>query len=60
MKVKDNTKNGTMEEHLKESGKIIKWMDMEFLDGLMVDNIKEIMLMIKKKDMVNFFGQVYI
>ena len=40
-----------MEEHLKENGKIIKWMDMEFLDGLMVDNIKEIMLMIKKKDM---------
>ena len=59
MKVRDNT-HGTMEEHLKENGKIIKWMDMEFLDGLMVDNIKEIMLMIKKKDMVNFFGQVYI
>jgi len=33
--------NGTMEDAMKETGRTIKWMDMEFSLGLMVEDMRE-------------------
>ncbi len=41
---------------MKDNGKIIKYMDLEFLDGQMKGNIKETLLKIKNKDMENSTG----
>lgn len=33
--------NGTMEDVMKETGRTIKWMDMEFSLGLMAEDMRE-------------------
>ncbi len=48
--------NGVTEENIQENGKIIKWMEKVNLHGVMVENIREIMLMIKNKDMESLNG----
>ena len=47
---------GVMEENMKGNGQIIACMDKEFILGQMGKNIKEIILRIKKRDMVNIRG----
>lgn len=49
---------GLMENHIKEHGKIIKWMDKVNFNGLMVDIILEIWLFIIRRVMVYFGGQM--
>lgn len=44
--------------NMKGNGRIVKWMDKENLDGMMVENILEVIKMIKKMVMVNFIGQM--
>jgi hypothetical protein len=41
---------------MKETGKIIKWKDKVYLRGLIIEDTKGLMLMIKKKAMVFFIG----
>jgi len=45
--IKENYKEkvfifGQMDENLMEIGKIMQWMGLEFIHGMMVENIKEI------------------
>lgn len=47
---------GMMEEDMMVLGKITRWMEKAFILGQMVDNILEIMKMIKNKDMGNIPG----
>ena len=41
--------NGLIKDNMLGIGKIIKWMEMEYLYGLMVGSMKEIIRKIKKK-----------
>ena len=49
---------GKMEEYIKVNGSTTKCKVEEFSTGQMVVNMKEIMWMIRKKDMVSFTGQM--
>lgn len=44
--------------NLKENGKTTKWKVKEFSHGLIIENTLETMLMIRKKAMVFFTGQM--
>lgn len=52
------TTSGRMEENLKVNGQMAKWMDKDYLCGLMERYMKVVTLMIKKKVMVCFNGQI--
>lgn len=49
---------GLMEECIKENGWIIQCMVKVFIHGMMVEDIKAIIIMIRKKDMANISGQM--
>jgi hypothetical protein len=48
--------SGLTAESLKVSGRIIKWKAMVFLPGQMEEDMKENILMIKKKETECFTG----
>ena len=50
--------NGLMAELMKETGKTTKWMDTEYLPGLMVGDMKVNMWMIKRMGMEPSHGQM--
>jgi len=49
--------SGKIKENLKENGKIIKWMEMEFLNGQMEGHMKVNMKMIKNMVLVFLNGK---
>lgn len=49
---------GGMAGNMKETGKTIKWKDKGYLHGLIIEDMKDHMLMIKKKVMVFFIGRM--
>jgi len=47
---------GLMVENIKVNGKITQWMVMGCIHGMMVEDIKETIYMIKSMDLENIIG----
>jgi len=47
---------GLTEKNILDNGKIMQCMDMEYINGKMEENIKEIIIWIKNKDTENTLG----
>ena len=45
-----------MADSLRETGLTIRWKAEEYLLGQIIEDMRENILMIKKKDLVSFFG----